>query len=186
MNCTYCGKENPSEQKYCEECGLLLQEAAYVPLAQPAPEATRKPAEQQSGQVLCPDPKCRQVNLAGTSFCTICGADLANAEPVQQDTSKAKVKLLLADNNEIPVAGNSVTIGRNDFERLIDAKDLPYVSRKHFIISHDEEDYFIEDCNSGNGTMLNGEQIKTLGKKKLNDGDSIGILDVVTVTFKRT
>ena len=67
--------------------------------------------------------------------------------------------------------GNSISLGRNgDNDILI--KD-PFVSKSHLQIVRDEEEYFLEDLNSANGTFLYGE--KVLDAIKLNNGDKLTI-----------
>ena len=46
------------------------------------------------------------------------------------------------------------------------------VSRLHAVIEKDVGDYYIKDCDSLNGTLLNGKRI---GRAKLGDGDQITI-----------
>ena len=48
-----------------------------------------------------------------------------------------------------------------------------YVSRRHARIFYRDGSWFIEDLNSSNGTLVNGENIKGKGAVKLNDGDEI-------------
>lgn len=48
--------------------------------------------------------------------------------------------------------------------------NLPYISRNHFSISCEYGECFLEDCNSTNGTFVNGSKVSSV---KLNDGDVI-------------
>lgn len=63
----------------------------------------------------------------------------------------------------------SITLGRKN-ENDIVLKD-PYISNEHSQIILDEDQYFLEDLESANGTYLNGEQI--LDVVKLKNGDRI-------------
>lgn len=64
---------------------------------------------------------------------------------------------------------DSITIGRSNENDVI-IKD-PYISKKHLSIVKDEEEYYLEDLNSANGTYLNGDRI--MDAVKLNNGDRI-------------
>ncbi len=63
-----------------------------------------------------------------------------------------------------------ITIGRDSANRIV----LPYqdVSRFHSKIHWENQKFIIEDLNSANGTLINGQQI-TLSE--LHDGDMISI-----------
>ena len=64
---------------------------------------------------------------------------------------------------------DSITIGRSNENDVI-IKD-PYISKKHLSIVKDEEEYYLEDLNSANGTYLNGDRL--MDAAKLNNGDRI-------------
>lgn len=64
---------------------------------------------------------------------------------------------------------DSITIGRSNENDVI-IKD-PYISKKHLSIVKDEDEYYLEDLNSANGTYLNGDKI--MDAVKLNNGDRI-------------
>lgn len=67
--------------------------------------------------------------------------------------------------------GEQVFLGRgNDNEIVI--KD-PYISKKHIRIVKDEDNYFVEDLKSANGTFINGDRIMDV--VKLNNGDRITV-----------
>lgn len=68
---------------------------------------------------------------------------------------------------------DTITIGRTgacDIE-LADKS----ISRKHAEIVKDEEDYFLIDLKSGNGTYLNGKKIRSIEKHLLRSNDIIKI-----------
>lgn len=64
-----------------------------------------------------------------------------------------------------------ISLGRNNDNDIV-LKD-PYISKHHFRIVKDENEYFIEDLNSSNGTYVNGERI--IDVKKLTYGDIIKV-----------
>lgn len=66
---------------------------------------------------------------------------------------------------------DSISLGRRGDNDII-IKD-PYISKDHFQIVHDEDNYYLEDLNSANGTYVNGNKI--LDVVKLEDGDIIKV-----------
>ncbi|MFZ5969158.1 MAG: FHA domain-containing protein [Bacillota bacterium] len=73
-------------------------------------------------------------------------------------------------NDEYILSDEKIYIGRGN-ENTIVIKD-PFVSNHHAQITKDEEEYFLEDFDSANGTYLNGERI--LDAVMLKNGDRIG------------
>ncbi|QEK12827.1 FHA domain-containing protein [Crassaminicella thermophila] len=70
---------------------------------------------------------------------------------------------------EVYTLDSTVTIGRKK-ENDIVIKD-PYISNYHLKITLDEENFFIEDLDSINGTYVNGDRI--IDVVKLENGDRI-------------
>jgi len=82
----------------------------------------------------------------------------------RKDTLPFKVK------EYYPLEDN-VFLGRgNDNEIVI--KD-PYISKKHLRIVKDEDEFFLEDLKSANGTYVNGDRVMDV--VKLNNGDRISV-----------
>ncbi len=52
----------------------------------------------------------------------------------------------------------------------------PYISKEHLKIYKSDNNFYIEDLNSSNGTVLNNREIKDISK--LNNGDIIKIGDL--------
>lgn len=57
--------------------------------------------------------------------------------------------------------------------------DHAAVSRFHAKITKENEEYFIYDLNSTNGTFLNGKQLNAREKTTIHDGDEIQFADVI-------
>ncbi|NQY99537.1 MAG: FHA domain-containing protein [Bdellovibrionales bacterium] len=53
-----------------------------------------------------------------------------------------------------------------------------HVSRNHFKITREQDQFFLQDLGSANGTELNGESLKPNNKVKLISGDLIQIMDI--------
>ena len=68
-------------------------------------------------------------------------------------------------------------IGRDRSNQLIIAD--PKVSRFHAIVSFDNEDAFIKDTDSSNGTFINDKEIPKRRNIKLKNGDKIKVGNTV-------
>jgi uncharacterized RDD family membrane protein YckC/predicted nucleic acid-binding Zn ribbon protein len=76
-----------------------------------------------------------------------------------------------ANRREIPLARDQiVTIGRDPSNDLV----LPdaMVSRRHAVIEPRGSQFFLRDCNSANGSVVNGDRVSERG---LRDGDLVAI-----------
>ncbi len=75
--------------------------------------------------------------------------------------------------------GPEVLIGRGGECDIV----LPerQVSRMHVRVRREGDRYFIEDLDSKNGTVLNGQPLK--GECQIHDGDELELARVVTVAF---
>lgn len=80
----------------------------------------------------------------------------------RKDTLPYKIK-------EVYVLEDNVSIGRGTQNDII-LRD-PYISKNHARITLDEEEYFLEDLESANGTLVNDTRV--LDVVKLKDGDRI-------------
>ena len=72
---------------------------------------------------------------------------------------------------EISVAGPKFFIGRSDDCQLRPRSDM--VSRHHCVILVDDDYVAVRDFGSKNGTMVNGELIRS--EHELNDGDRLSV-----------
>ncbi len=70
-----------------------------------------------------------------------------------------------------PVTANTIVLGREETCDIIiqDAE----ASRRHSRITWEDNDFFLSDMNSTNGTFINGMQI--IAPTRLKPGDSIGV-----------
>jgi len=92
--------------------------------------------------------------------------------------------LIMPDGHEILLAGNARSFGRKDFEEFMPQDDISYISRQHINIWYDNDQYYIEDRSSTNGTKINDVDIKGNGRNALADGDIIELASKLTITFK--
>jgi len=75
----------------------------------------------------------------------------------------------------------TLSLGRSS-ENDVVIKD-PFVSKRHLIITKDEEEYFIEDLGSSNGTYVNKQLL--VDAAKLINGDIIKIGDLEFIFVNR-
>jgi uncharacterized RDD family membrane protein YckC len=83
-------------------------------------------------------------------------------------------KLVLNPNSshwrEIPLTRSLVSIGRDPSNDVVLTDAM--VSRRHAVIEFRSSQYFIRDCNSSNGSLVNGDRVS---EKNLRDGDLLAI-----------
>ncbi|MBL8940647.1 MAG: FHA domain-containing protein [Archangium sp.] len=77
--------------------------------------------------------------------------------PAAKPSSKLICSAGPASGQEFPLSGDEVTIGRAA-DATVSVPDTS-VSRKHALLRKTEEGWAISDLGSGNGTMVNGEQV---------------------------
>ncbi len=121
-------------------------------------------------------------------------ADVDNVMKMQtlQETKKTMLmpsggvmpaKLVLPNHSVLKIGEKEKEFGRKDFGEIISEEKLHFISRKHFKILRSDGEYFIEDLDSNNGTILNGEEIKGVGRRKIDDSDEIFIADELKMRF---
>ncbi|MCW4023915.1 MAG: zinc ribbon domain-containing protein [Candidatus Bathyarchaeota archaeon] len=178
MNCPKCGNDNPSDNKFCDNCGSELVST----VAAPTPVST--------GGIECS--ACKAANPIGSAFCESCGASLESASapiaaPVAPQPTfappQAQFALVCPDGTEISIS-SSKTIGRLDLAKYAAPNETMWISRQHFDILEENGAPFIIDEKSANGTKLNGKEIKQQGKQQLKSDDEIIVGDAVKLVFK--
>ncbi len=75
-----------------------------------------------------------------------------------------------ASRREIPLPRTVLSIGRDPGNDLVLADAM--VSRRHALVELRGSQYFIRDCNSSNGSLVNGDRIS---ERSLRDGDLVAI-----------
>lgn len=78
-----------------------------------------------------------------------------------------------------PVVGHRITIGR-DPENDVVIPDRR-VSRRHAEVVQVGSDFVLRDCESKNGTFVNGERV--VGERRLQDGDEIQVALCCHIVF---
>jgi hypothetical protein len=166
-----------------------------------------KPAEPAAGPVPPPSPyefiTRSMVLVLGASLVVIVGLALlmiyvvrrrgqhsvpspGEAEPeelIAALPSAARAKIALPNGIDIQLTGKGRVIGRADLARALSLDDLGLISRRHFEVKSDGEQFYIEDLGSSNGTHLNGKDISGQGPVSLDDGDIIEPAGAVHLKF---
>jgi FHA domain-containing protein/zinc ribbon protein len=140
--CPECGFQNPEAANYCSRCGALLVKD------EPGSETTMSytPEEAEEGGLLT----LEELGADGPALVVRSGGGRAGEHFVPQ--------------------GERTTIGRSpDCDVFLD--DVT-VSRKHAVLVHRDDAYYIEDQGSLNGTFLNRRRIES---GRLENGDELQI-----------
>jgi len=110
-----------------------------------------------------------------------CGVNLETAQP-QPQIPTIMGTLTGPDGIEINIT-KTETLGRAELSRFVSPDKTTLISRQHFTIHLDGTNFYIEDEDSANGTMLNNVEIKDMGRQELKDGDEIKVSDEFTLKF---
>ena len=98
----------------------------------------------------------------------------------QQASMSAFLKVSYEDDNARDIFKlenqSEWTFGRDETADIM--VDNPNISRKHFKISQEGQNYYIEDLKSSNGTLLNDKELKPGKLYAIQSGDIIYILDM--------
>ncbi len=127
-------------------------------------------------------PACGWENLANALFCEECAYPLYREEA-------GKIRLVSSDGGwelQVP-ALEEILIGRSDpqqgFKPHVDLSAYGGlergVSRRHARIMRREDGFYIEDLDSVNGTMLNGQLLTPFEPRALHSGDELRLGGVV-------
>jgi hypothetical protein len=99
------------------------------------------------------------------------------------DGTNSFAQLILPNNNNIIVNGAERILGREDFLGIISTDKLMFIGKEHLKVIKDSGCFYIQDLNTKNGTMLNGEVLKGFEKVKLEDGDKIVLAKSLTIKY---
>ncbi|MBY0358670.1 MAG: FHA domain-containing protein [Candidatus Obscuribacterales bacterium] len=131
----------------------------------------------ESDQATCN--RCgKQYSAPNCPFCTVCGLPfeaLLQAERIvsagPQTRNTPATSLVDVVSGHIYLVNSPICkFGRDQTNNIVLFEDKS-VSRFHFQIQFNGQDYYIEDCKSRNGTLLNGQPVRA--PRKLNAGDTI-------------
>ena len=109
------------------------------------------------------------------------------AEPEELSAALSPVitraKIMLPNGIDIHLAGKGRVIGRGDLARALSLDALGLISRRHFEVKLDGEQFYVEDLGSANGTNLNDKDISGQGPVSLDDDDIIEPAGAIHLKF---
>jgi hypothetical protein len=162
--------------------GIAVLAAALILTRRPKPPAPMPTAPPAGG-----------VGVGGTQAMPGGGMiGIPSAGTIQLTTPEGGTKVLTAmfqaGDKIVPISSLPQSFGREDFAGIASPEVLNAISRRakpQFTISFDYVNrvFTIEDNNSTNGTLLNGENIKGKGPRPLKDGDIVSPAGVLNLKF---
>jgi len=143
---------------------------------------------------------CKHENLDDSKYCEECGhvlsSDTGGEVAKEEVTEKEPILIpktcsLSFKDQTLNITVFPKVIGREDFVQHISQSEYKFVSSKHLTIFREDNEFFIQDGaeedgnwkDSTNGTKLNGVEIKSDGKKSLENNNVILVADTIELTF---
>jgi pSer/pThr/pTyr-binding forkhead associated (FHA) protein len=108
-------------------------------------------------------------------FCTACTSaenDLGKKSEESGEKNATAYLVDLVSNRKIPVPTPRCKAGRDDLNDIVISGDQS-ISRFHFVITKDGDQFSVQDSKSRHGTFLNGNQISNI--EPINDGDVLKV-----------
>lgn len=105
--------------------------------------------------------------------------DDTQTQKVARINAKSSLPRLEVGGQSKQLSNKSFGIGRDKSNQIIVAD--PKVSRFHALVTFENDEAYLKDTDSSNGTFLNGKQIPPQKKCKLTDGDKIKVGTTVIV-----
>jgi hypothetical protein len=189
--CERCSTENLEGSQYCDECGAPLSALAREKKSAETGNSgsttdSKKMAEAAAAlswqaEAIKPQPQSQSAPAYAVSAASVALMEGAHARLVIERGRSA--------GKQFPLSDDESQIGRWDADGGIfpdvdlDADDPEAkVSRRHARIMRRNENYYIEDLGSTNGTFINrGRRLLPGDRQPLRDGDEI----IVGKTFLR-
>lgn len=200
--CSNCGVDLPDGVAFCDACGSPVrgqgQAAPSVAQAQPAIGSVACPvcgAAALPGEAYCDN--CGAALLPATSYAApvMSGSPMAQPAalpsyshtPINNYTPAQQLTAALVITSPQPPATLSIPnrpeliVGRSDPQSnsYPDIDLGPYggldlgVSRRHFRLTRNGDQFYVEDLNSVNGTLVNGQRIPPYTLQPLRPRDRI-------------
>lgn len=119
---------------------------------------------------------------ARTGYHTAAGKGTETRIPCTKSASGAR--LTTSEGEFVCLTGDSGSLGRDDFRPMLKQDKAELISRQHLRLERKNNEYYIEDIGSTNGTKVNGTSITGKGRHLLKDDDEIIIGGVLALTFK--
>lgn len=96
---------------------------------------------------------------------------------------KLFANLVLPRDRQILIEDYEKKFGREDFIGVLLPDDLLFIGKEHFKITRMDDGFYIEDLDTKNGTKINENEIKGLGKIKLENQDKILVAKTLPIKY---
>ena len=189
--CPYCNAETRPGDNFCLNCGnRLLPSTPSAQQAQSVGDATLPASVDEwspnpGGTAPASSPGWGEADMKTVENTNVEPPTLraeAPASPVASATMN-KIEnpahlILRSDNGEVlqdyTLDKYEMSIGRTPNSDILLSKDK-LTSRRHATIHYENGEYVLRDERSANGTFVNGQQLKEMTPRTLQDGDHVGI-----------
>jgi pSer/pThr/pTyr-binding forkhead associated (FHA) protein len=189
--CPVCGADTRPDDNYCLNCGqrLLPNTPSPSPVQQAQPSTSNAAQDYQGQGIMGTIPAGPAWSEANASAPTVAAAPpelptLREAGPAP--TAQATLDrieqparfVLRADSGETLQEYHldkvEMVVGRAPNSDILLSKDK-LTSRRHATVRYENNQYYLYDDHSANGTFVNGQQIEDTIPYLLRDGDQVGI-----------
>jgi hypothetical protein len=172
MLCPNCQHWNEEGANFCEECGQDMRGAAQSP----APVSV-KPASKPVRPVTPSAPLVTPPGLGGVPT----GASVPTSSGASQDSDITAApytgpRLELAATGSIFKLSERVVVGREDPRLQIDLEGYPdskFISHHHAQLTRVNDQQYVEDLGSSNGTYVNDRKLASGQIEPLTTGDVV-------------
>jgi pSer/pThr/pTyr-binding forkhead associated (FHA) protein/DNA replication initiation complex subunit (GINS family) len=116
---------------------------------------------------------CTQCTVTDLDVSGLMASEGLHVETVEKPDDGATAFLVdLVSNRKIPITTPRCKVGRDDLNDIVISGDQS-ISRFHFVITKENNQYLVQDGKSRHGTFLNGNQIIT--PEPIHDGDVLKV-----------
>jgi hypothetical protein len=187
--CERCSTENLDGSQYCDECGAPLNKAMRADKSSPGTGNSGSPITGSQEMVEAQVALAQNQEVASQRAAPAYAVSAGSIALMDGAHARLVIERGRSAGKQFPLSDEESQIGRWDADGGIfpdvdlDADDPEAkVSRRHARIMRRNEQYFIEDLGSTNGTFINrGRRLLPGDRQPLRDGDEI----IVGKTFLR-
>jgi pSer/pThr/pTyr-binding forkhead associated (FHA) protein len=116
---------------------------------------------------------CTQCTVTDLDVSGLMASEGLHVEAIEKEDDGATAFLVdLVSNRKIPITTPRCKVGRDDLNDIVISGDQS-ISRFHFVISKENNQYLVQDGKSRHGTFLNGNQITA--PEPIHDGDVLKV-----------
>jgi len=184
--CGNCHETLMDGDKYCRHCGTKRGEGQFKPYLN-IMECIYGPMPVKRKHICntCKTIWERELMIDQEHFCPNCGGNVDIIETPYWDNEERNEETITLTSDVLSISFSSnkqtiINIGRTS--TLDFPIPHPSVSRKHASIIYQNNQWYLQDLGSTNGTMLNGIRIYPFKGTPLSNGDQICFAGLVTIT----